>query len=177
VNCEYVPLLPATAVRRVLDDPRKIPYLLIWKSDRDGEVKEAVRVIRLGSPLHLRDADSIEVKRTDGTVTHLRVLRRPLPRNGGTDIVLACPYCRSLRRALYGWQAGGQYTHSAQTAAWQCRTCAGLRYVSEGGALLIRGGRISRLLGAYVPDVPSPRPEPWYPYVFSSPAEAADAGR
>jgi hypothetical protein len=43
VNCEQVPLLPAWAVGWMLDDPRKIPYLLIWKSEYDGKIKEAVR--------------------------------------------------------------------------------------------------------------------------------------
>jgi hypothetical protein len=52
VNLEYVPLLPAGAVRWVLDDPRKIPYLLVWKSDRDGEVKDAIRLARCGDPGH-----------------------------------------------------------------------------------------------------------------------------
>jgi hypothetical protein len=32
VNCEHVPLLPARVVAWMLDDTRKIPYLLIWKS-------------------------------------------------------------------------------------------------------------------------------------------------
>ena len=39
VNCEQVPLLPAWAVALVLDDPRKIAYLLVWKSHHDGTVK------------------------------------------------------------------------------------------------------------------------------------------
>ena len=44
VNCEQVPLLPARVVAWMLDDPRKIPYLLIWKSRSDGTVKEAARI-------------------------------------------------------------------------------------------------------------------------------------
>jgi hypothetical protein len=32
----------------------------------------------------------------------------------------------------------------------------------------MRGGPISRLIGYAVPDLPSPRPEPWLPYVFTS---------
>ena len=172
VNCEMVPLLPAWVVRLVLDDPRKIPYLLAWRSSWDGEIKEAVRVIRLGPPPYLPEGDSIEVKRPDGSVCHLRVLKRPLPRNSGHDILLACPRCFSLRRALYGWVPGGQYTTSAQRSRWQCRACAGLRYASEGGALLIRsGGMIGGLFGVGRSD----RPDPWYPYVFSSPVEAAAA--
>ncbi len=176
VNCEQVPLLPAWAVRCALNDPRKIPYLFVWRSPRDGEVKEAVRIIRLGPPHYLPEADSIEMKRTDGSISRVRVLKRALPRNGGYDILLACPLCCSSRRALYGWEAGGPYTNSAQTSLWQCRTCAGLRYSSEGSALVLRGGLISRLIGYAVPDLPSPRQEPWLPYVFTSPEEAAEAG-
>jgi hypothetical protein len=43
-NCEYVPLLPACAVERMLSDPRKIQYLLVWISREDGTVQEALRI-------------------------------------------------------------------------------------------------------------------------------------
>src|ERR1700735_611737 len=89
-NCGYVPSLPAWAIRRVLDDPRKIPYLLVWKSDESGEIKEAVRVIRVEAPAHLPAADSIEVKRADGSVSHIRANKYSLPRNGGYAILLVC---------------------------------------------------------------------------------------
>lgn len=177
VNCEYVPALPASVVRCVLDDPRKIPYLLIWKNPRDGCVKEAVRVIRLGPPPYLPQADSIEVKRTDGSVVHLRAIKRLLPRNTGNDVLLACPFCCSLKRALYGWVPGGQFTNSAQTAIWQCRLCARLRYASEGGALIHRGrGALARLLELYDGPLRSERPQPWFPYVFTTPQDAISAG-
>jgi len=49
-----MPVIPAWIVRANLDDPRKIPYLLVWKDERechgtayrlyDGETKEAVRL-------------------------------------------------------------------------------------------------------------------------------------
>ncbi len=173
VNCECVPALPAWAVRWALDDPRRIPYLFVWKSPWDSGVKEAVRVICLDPPSYLPEADSVEVKRTDGSAAHLRVLRQPLPRNGGHDILLACPCCCALRRALYGWQPGGEYTCSAQRSQWQCRTRAGLRYASEGGALLIRcRGRIGRLFGTGR----APRPEPWEPLIFTRPEQAAEVG-
>ncbi len=169
-----MPLLPAWAVRRVLHDPRRIPYLLIWKSPSDGEVKEAVRVFNLGKTPYLPEADSIEVKRTDGSVVHLRVFKRSLPRNVGNYLLLACSSCCSLRRALYGWEPGGKYTSSALRSQWQCRTCAGLRYASEGGALVFRSRcAIVRPLTALWP---SQRADPWYPYVFSAPTEAAAAG-
>ena len=169
VNCEHVPALPAWAVRRVLDDPRKIPYLLLWKSPWDGEIKEAVRVSDLGQTPYLPEAQSIEVKRTDGSVVHLRVLKRRLPKNAGHDISLACPHCCSLRRALYAWKAAGEYTNSAQVSTWQCRSCAGLRYSSEGGALVIRcRGNLGLMFG----DMRGPGPDPWYPDVYSAPADA-----
>jgi hypothetical protein len=171
-NCERVPMLPASAVREVLDDPRKIPYLLVWKNDA-GEIKEAVRVLCLGPPPYLPTADSIEIKRIDGSVVHVRAIKRPLPRNGGCTILLACPFCCSLHRALYGWEPGGKYTSSAQTCSWQCRKCASLRYASEGGALVLRSRcAILRPLS----DLSAPRPEPWFPYIFSSPADAVAAG-
>ena len=92
----------------------------------------------LGTTPYLPEADSIEVKRTDGSVVNLRVFKRSLPGNVGHYLLLACPFCCSLRRALYGWEGGGKYTSSALRSQWQCRKCAGLRYASEGGALVIR---------------------------------------
>jgi hypothetical protein len=176
VNCERVPLLPARAVREVLDDPRKIPYLLVWKSD-GGEIPEAVRLFRLGPPPYLPTAESIEIKRTDGSVVHIRAIKCSLPRNGGYAILLACPFCCSLGRALYGWEPGGRYTSSAQRCSWQCRRCAGLRYASEGGALMLRSrGRWFRELAMKYGRARSDRPDPWYPCVFSSPADAVAAG-
>jgi hypothetical protein len=170
-------MLPAKVVRSILNDPRKIPYLLVWKSERDGEIKEAVRVIGLGSPPYLPTADSIEVKRTDGSVTHIRTIKWSLPRNDGYTILLACPRCCSLRRALYGWEPGGRYTSNAQTCMWQCRRCAGLRYASEGGALVLRSrGSWFRALEMEYGTTRSDRPDPWYPYVFTSPQQASEAG-
>jgi hypothetical protein len=169
--------LPAGVVREVLNDPRRIPYLLIWKSPRDGDVKEAVRVIRLDPPPYLPTADAIEIKRTDGSVSHIRAIKRSLPRNGGYTTLLACPYCCSLRHTLYGWEAAGPYTTSAQTCTWQCRRCARLTYASEGGALVLRGrGRWFRALERQSGSTRSERPDPWHPYVFSSPADAVAAG-
>jgi hypothetical protein len=168
VNCEHVPLFPASAARLVLDDPRKIPYLLIWKDASDGQVKEAVRLIACSE-----SSGWIEVKRTDGTRTMIRTLEHPLLKTGGKTCLLVSPVCNEPRRALYGWEPGGQWTTSVRRSGWQCRSCAGLRYASEGGALLIRDrGIIRRLLGVGRSD----RPQPWYPYVFYSPQQAAESG-
>lgn len=176
VNCEQVPLLPAWAVRWVLDDPRKIPYLLVWTSSRDETVQEAVRVASYSEPpgpFPLDWTGWVEIRRTDHARTLVRTVVRPLPRNGGQTRLLACPMCHTPRRALYGWEPGGRFTTSVQRSQWQCRRCARLRYSSEGGALLIRSrGMLGRLFGVGRSD----RPEPWYPYVFTDPEEAAAAG-
>jgi hypothetical protein len=172
VNCEQVPALPAWTVRMVVVDPRKIPYLFVWNSRRDGTPQEAVRVAYLGRPAYMPEADSVEVKRTDASVTHLRVLGRSLPNGNGTYSLLACPSCCGFKRYLYGWQAGGEYTHSALRSWWQCRSCAGLRYASEGSALVLRGrGNWFRALEAELGTTRSDRPEPWYPDVLASSAD------
>jgi hypothetical protein len=174
VNCEQVPLLPAWAVRRVLDDPRKIPYLLVWKSQRDGKVQDFVRV----APEAFQGAATgwIEIRRPDRACTFIRTVARSLPRNGGKVQLLVCPHCQAPRRALYSWVPGGQFTNSVQTSHWQCRTCARLRYSSEGGALVSRGrSAIVRLIEQRFGPVRSPRPEPWLPYVFTSIQQAMEA--
>ena len=186
VNCEQVPALPVWAVRWVMDDPRKVPYLLVWKSPWDGEVKEAVRVSHCSDPGPFYGSNReffysprrgvlrcnwVEIKRANRTCVFVRTMEQSLPRRGGRALLLVCPECGNPCRALYGWEPGGEFTCSAQRSQWQCRTCAGLRYASEGGALAPSGrGWIAR---AFRP-VHLPRPEPWYPYVFSSLDQAAE---
>jgi hypothetical protein len=159
VNCEQVPLLPAWAVARVLDDPRKIPYALVW-SDLHETVQEAVRVAPHG------DGGAVEVRRRGGTSNFIRTVSRPLPRNGGSALFLICPGCQIPRRGLYGWEPGGRFTSSAVSSNWRCRACNKLRYASEGGALLIRGRGLGQLMLETIEGRPrSDRPEPWYPSV------------
>jgi hypothetical protein len=178
VNCEGVPILAAWVISRVLDDPRRIPYLLLWRNEHDGEVKEAVRVsakIDPPVPFPLDWTEVFEIKRTDGTRNFLRTMRRPLPRNGGSVRLLVCPYCGKPRHALYGWELDlqGRYTTSARIAEWKCRACARLRYASEGGALVFRSrGHLFRAIEMQYGPARSPRPEQWYPYVFSDADEA-----
>jgi hypothetical protein len=93
-----MPVIPAWLVRRNLDDPRKIPYLLVWKDERhDGQVKEAVRLAR-----YERDDNYVEIKRTNGDATVLRIVWRMLPRNGGCALLLRCTYCDTPRRHVCG---------------------------------------------------------------------------
>jgi hypothetical protein len=133
VNCERVPFLPAWAVAWVLDDPRKIPYLLVWQRPEGSAVREVVRVSLYGQ----FPADWAEIKRPmERTRDLIRTLLRPLPRNGGKARLLICPYCKIPRRGLYGWELGGQYTSRVIRSTWGCRKCNLLRYASEGGALV-----------------------------------------
>ncbi len=170
-------MLPAWAVRMVLDDPRKIPYLLVWKSPRDGEIKDAVSVARSIPQTGLPEAPSVVIKRIDGSIVPVYLAWRWQP-HGGRSLLLRCWRCQKPCRALYGARVGdnGRF-YVARLADWECRRCAGLRYSSEGRGLLIGSPRIlSRLLGRDIGPTYSPRPEPWLPLVFSSLAQAADAG-
>jgi hypothetical protein len=183
LNCENMPVIPAWLVRRCLDDPREIPYLLVWKDERhDGKIMEAVRLARfvpLGrESFHPPYVEYVELKRTDESSTLLRIVWRMLPRNGGRALLVLCPYCNTPRRHVYGWEwdSVSGWTNRVRSISWRCRSCARLRYSSEGGALVSRGGPISRLLKMPFPDMHHPRPESWLPYVFTSPQEAAEAG-
>lgn len=164
VNCESVPRLPAGAVRRVLDDPRKIPYLFLWRRDDRGEIVEAVRVaVSPGGHPPVRPGEEwvsvTRPPRTVGYVHALRVLRRTLPRHGGEALSLVCPGCNRPRLYLYAWEVSGS---RVVPRPWHCRTCSGLRYQSE--------GTYNRFpdWGGY------PRPDTWDPYVFSSLEEALE---
>ncbi len=177
LNCENMPVVPAWLVRRCLDDPRKTPYLLVWKDKRDGEIMEAVRLARYVDPHDASAAQGdVELKRTDGSATVLRFVWRMLPRNGGRALLLVCSYCNTPRRQVYGWEWDwySGWSNRVRNVGWRCRSCARLRYSSEGGHLRpgFRGnlGAMFRALGNL------PRPESWLPYVFTSPEEAAEAG-
>ena len=171
LNCENIPVIPAWIVRSNLNDPRRIPYLLVWKGRRDGEVKEAVRLARYFDP-HDPSAvnNHVELKRTDGTATVLRIIWRMLPRNGGRALFLVCSYCGVPRRHVYGWEwdSFSGWSNRVRQTSWRCRSCARLRYSSEGGYL--RPGMVFRAFGNL------PRPDLWLPYVFTSIDDAAAAG-
>jgi hypothetical protein len=158
LNCENIPVIPAWLVRRNLDDPRGIPYLLIWKSERDGEIKEAVRLARCVGALD----GYVELKRTDHSGTILRVVWRTLPRNGGRALFVLCPHCDTPRRHVYGWEWDNfsGWSNRVRRTDWCCRSCNRLRYSSEGGYL--RPGVMFRALGSL------PRPGLWLPYMFTS---------
>jgi hypothetical protein len=169
-------MLPAWAVRQVWDDPRRIPYLLIWKHPQEGVTKDAVRIARQLPRTSLSEADSVEIKRTDGSTVPIYLAWRRQP-HGGRSLLLKCWQCQTPSRALYGWKIGndGRY-YCAVLADWQCRRCAELSYASEGSGLVYRSRVVSRIFRMPCAAVTSPRPDVWLPYVFSSPEDAARAG-
>src|SRR4029077_1330103 len=78
LNCENMPVIPAWLVRRNLEDPRRIPYLLVWKDDiHDGKIMEVVRLAHGGF------SDLVELKRADESTTVLRIVWRMLPATAG----------------------------------------------------------------------------------------------
>jgi hypothetical protein len=174
VNLERVPLLPAGAVRWVLLDPRKLAYLFLWLSEQDSSAKDAVRVSQCDDPGpfygtcrtvfsirgELHPCSWITVKRHNGRSDTLRAVWMPLPRHGAKELLLMCYGCSTPRRYLYGWEAAGRYTCSAEYSHWMCRRCARLRYSTEGGYL--SPGVMLRAYGNL------PRPRPWFPHVFTS---------
>lgn len=181
-NCEFVPCLPARIVARYLADPRNVPYLLVWNARKlpielTNETLgwRPVQAARLGPPIgnypHLGVPDEkwLELRQVDGQRTELRVVHSHMPRGGGKTPLLLCSRCHTPRRAIYGRSA-----HEANTADWICRTCAGLRYASEGGALVFRSrwAATKPLSGSRL----LPRPEVWTPIVFTSPLRALELG-
>lgn len=188
VNCESVPRLSAAIVRWALDDPRRRPYLLLWRDwradegqwIRPDEIREAILVARytprevvlngyryaetVAHPEEWVSVGTLDGKSEEpgsGIARALRVVRVPLPRNDGQALLLFCPGfgCGKPRRYLYGWEIMGS---RVVRRPWLCRTCARLRFASESE------GRN--------PWGPYPR-YPWDPYVFSSLEQAAKALR
>jgi hypothetical protein len=168
LNCESIPVLPASLVQANFNDPRGIQYLVVWKDERDGKIKEALRLARHVDPREPAATHYVELKRTDGSLTILPTIWRMLPRNGGRFLLLVCSYCSTPCRHVYAWEwdSFSGWSNRVRRIAWKCRSCAELRYSSEGGHLRTSG--LFRAFGNL------PRPESWFPYVFTSLDAAAD---
>jgi len=167
VNCEYVPCLPARIVSECLFDPRRVPYLLLWKGRRFGAL---IEVVRLASPCTTSDrlgSGRAEVKRADGSKVSIRLTQIAY------KSMLICNSCQKPRWALYGWEIN-EVVRNVSPAAWPCRVCAGLSYESEGGALIIR--HLLPQLRPFSHLLRRPNPGRWEPLVFASPWAALDAG-
>src|SRR5260370_2891453 len=142
LNCENRPVIPAWLVRANLNDPRGIPYLLVWKDDRhDGKVMEAVRLAHFVA-CGRESTDCVELKRTDDSTAVLRIVWRTLPRNGGRAPFLLCPCCAKPRRHVYGreWDNVSGWANRVTSIRLRCPSCAQLRY-SRARRSLRRSGR------------------------------------
>jgi hypothetical protein len=174
LNCENMPVIPAWLVRRNFNDSRRSPYLLVWKDEsHDGRIMEAVRLTCHADGY----SGYAQLKRTDGSTTVLGLVWRQLPRNDGRALLLFCPYCQTPRRFVYGWEwdCFSGWSNGVRSISWRCRSCAMLRYASEGGYLRPAYGRLGQLGTMLRAWGNVPRPESWLPYVFTSPKEAAEA--
>lgn len=167
VNCEVVPCLPARIVTQYLSDPRRVPYLLIWKHRYSGVLMEVARLASPYPEYHSLEIGWIEVKRGDGSKVSIRLSQ------GARGSLLICNSCQKPRRALYGWETNDG-PRNASPARWPCRVCAGLSYASEGRGLFIRS--LLPELRPFWRLLRKPRPEPWEPLFFASPWAAVDAG-
>src|SRR5262249_29779106 len=117
-------------------------------------IREALRVVTASE-------NSIEVKGHDGRHQRMGLQRVGLP-HGGTALLFVCSGCSKACRHLYGWS---KYPDRVLRSLWQCRTCAGLSYRSEGCYVPM----MFRVFGRGIV-----RAEPWDPLVFSNPAQATE---
>lgn len=165
VNCELVPCLPARIVTACLTDPRRVPYLLMWRHPHKGVLMEVVRLAS-AYPEHDRvKTDWAKVKRGDGSKVSIRLSKT------ANKPTLICNSCQKPHIALYAWEIN-ERDRNVSRAEWPCRACAGLSYASEGRALFIPP--VFRVLKPFRRLLR--RPEPWEPLVFASPRAAVDAG-
>src|ERR1700737_2858605 len=124
VNVEDVPRLPTFPAAWTLADPRGRPYLVFWTSPHDGTLTRILRMesVQRGAAVHLTIPDA--------GVFQIPIVRRPLPRRGGSSILYRCPGCGQPRRYLYlrSLVIGRLVDYQGPL----CQACAGLRWASQG---------------------------------------------
>jgi len=75
-------MLGACTVRAILDDPRMILYLVVWKSRKGNEVKQTVRLARSVPRTSLSEIESVDIKWPDGSTVRVYLVWRRQPRLG-----------------------------------------------------------------------------------------------
>lgn len=153
VNVEDVPRLPSIVARWVIEDPRRRPYLAVWRSLWDDSVALAVRATVEGDAVRLE---------SPGISSRVLVVRRPIP-GGKVAVFWRCPGCAHPARFLYPHQVTAR---GLRLAGPHCSHCQGLRWATQGRTMLPGQRQLGRL----------PR-QPWDPVAcVSSPAvlEALD---
>jgi hypothetical protein len=95
-------MLPASIVRDVLEDRFGGACVLLWRDLWDSEIKERADIKPVPPPACFSFVEAVELVRPSMASTDWDLLRKSLPRNGGYDLLLECPICHGLRRALFG---------------------------------------------------------------------------
>jgi hypothetical protein len=131
VNVEDVPRLPTFPAARTLSDPRGRAYFVFWVSPHDGTL---TRILRMES---VQQGAAVQVTIPDVGVFRIPIVRRPLPRRGGSSIL----YRASLDAisTCGAWSSGGLSTikgHSARHAP----ACGGLLKGGTSGSSIVRFG-------------------------------------
>jgi hypothetical protein len=94
-------------VALVLDDPRKIPYLFVWKRPEDSSVREVVLVFAYSEPLREFPVNWTGWAELKPPMEH-EISFAPCydlyHEMGASARLLICPYYKVPRRGLYGWE-------------------------------------------------------------------------
>jgi uncharacterized C2H2 Zn-finger protein len=147
-----------------LEDPRGCPYFVFWTTP-EGELEYHLRMMRLAD-------GAVRLSTPDGRSCRIGMVRRPLPRYGGSFLLYRCPRCGKPRRYLYGLALVGERT--VDDGVWRCQRCAGLLFRSQG---CYRRQFTRALFAALYGDLrvrePLPR-RPWDPRAVSDPRMVID---
>src|ERR1700730_8114922 len=115
LNCENTPVIPLWPVRSNLNDPRRIPYLLVWKDERHGGEITA-RLSRYtkqpcGAEANGREFHSFAAGLADASAERWAAL------------LLVCSYCNTPRRHVYGWEwdSSSGWSNRARRISSRCR--------------------------------------------------------
>jgi hypothetical protein len=126
-----------------------VPYFVFWTSPFDSTL---IRTLRMES---VQQGAAVQLTIPDVGVFQIPIVRRPLPRRGGSSIFYRCPGCGQPRRYLYlrSLVIGRLVDYQGPL----CQACAGLRWASQG-----------RYIGVFHRGFPLPR-HPRDPRAVSDP--------
>jgi hypothetical protein len=100
------------------------PYFVFWVSPHDGTL---TRVLRMEA---VQQGAAVQLTIPDVGVFQIPIVRRQLPRRGGSSILYRCPGCGQPRRYLHlrSLVIGRLVDYQGPL----CQACAGLRWASQG---------------------------------------------
>ena len=127
VNCENVPLFTSRALAWMLDDPRKVPYLMIWMDQNSEKIIEAVRIaLSPDMEEEIPWAKCVEITKElmacrIGFLRSSDLFRGTGERPDWSSVRTA--NIHDVRSTLGGWIRAGAMQPS-YSRSWQCRSCA-----------------------------------------------------